>query len=53
MATTRPFAVNTGTTISGTTQIGHLAIGVAVQDYSANPGGVKWWMGHILYLKIV
>jgi hypothetical protein len=45
MPTTRPFAFNTGTTISGTTQIGSLAIGVSAQDYSSNPGGVKWWMG--------
>jgi hypothetical protein len=45
MATTRPFAFNTGSTISGATQIGNLAIGVAAQDYGADPGGVKWWMG--------
>ena len=45
MATTRPFAYNTGSTIDGTTQIGNIAIGVSEQDYSLNPGGVKWWMG--------
>ena len=45
MATTRPFAYNTGSTIDGTTQIGNIAIGVSDQDYSQNPGGVKWWMG--------
>ena len=45
MATTRPFAYNTGSTIDGTTQIGNIAIGVTDQDYSQNPGGVKWWMG--------
>ena len=45
MATTRPFAYNTGSTIDGTSQIGNLAIGVSDQDYSQNPGGVKWWMG--------
>ena len=45
MATTRPFAYNTGSTIDGTTQIGNIAIGVSDQDYSLNPGGVKWWMG--------
>jgi hypothetical protein len=45
MATTRPFAYNTGTTIDGTTQIGNIAIGVSDQDYSQDPGGVKWWMG--------
>jgi hypothetical protein len=45
MATTRPFAYNTGSTIDGTTQIGNIAIGVSNQDYSQDPGGVKWWMG--------
>ena len=45
MATTRPFAYNTGSTIDGTVQIGNIAIGVSDQDYSLNPGGVKWWMG--------
>ena len=45
MATTRPFAYNTGSTIDGTTQVGNIAIGVSDQDYSQNPGGVKWWMG--------
>jgi len=45
MATTRPFAYNTGSTISGTIQIGNIAIGVSDQDYSLDPGGVKWWMG--------
>jgi hypothetical protein len=42
---TRPFAYNTGSTIYGTTQIGNIAIGVSDQDYSQDPGGVKWWMG--------
>lgn len=45
MATTRPFAYNTGSTISGTDQLGNLAIGVSAQEYSKNIGGVKWWMG--------
>ncbi len=45
MATTTPFAYNTGSTISGTIQIGDLAIGLTEQDYSSNPGGVIWWMG--------
>lgn len=45
MATTRPFAYNTGSTISGTEQVGNLAIGVSAQEYSKNIGGVKWWMG--------
>ena len=45
MATTRPFAYNTGTTIGGTTQFGNLAIGNSQVDYSVDYGGVKWWMG--------
>ncbi len=45
MATTTPLAYNTGSTISGTIQIGDLAIGLTEQDYSSNPGGVIWWMG--------
>jgi len=45
MATTRPFAYNTGTTISGTIQFGNLAIGNSQVDYSLDYGGVKWWMG--------
>lgn len=45
MSTTRPFAYNTGNTISGTEQIGNLAIGVDDIEYSTNYGGVQWWMG--------
>jgi hypothetical protein len=45
MATTTPFAYNTGTTIAGTSQIGDIAVGTTDQDYSLNPGGVPWWMG--------
>jgi hypothetical protein len=45
MATTRPFAYNTGTTIDGTTQFGNLAIGNSQVDYSVDYGGVNWWMG--------
>ena len=45
MATTKPFAYNIGPLISGTTQVGDLAIGYASVDYSANYGGVEWWMG--------
>ena len=44
MATT-PVAYNTGSTISGTAQFGNLAVGTTQQDYSMDPGGVKWWMG--------
>lgn len=46
MSTSRPFALNTGSTISGTTQIGNIAIGDNnTMDFSTDPGGVKWWMG--------
>lgn len=42
----RPFAYNPSRTpISGTTQIGDIAIGVDALDYSTNPGGVQWWNG--------
>lgn len=45
MATTRPFAFNTGTTISGSSQTGDLAIGVDALRYDLDPGGVTWYMG--------
>lgn len=45
MSVTRPFAYNTGITISGTEQVGDLAIGIDDIEYSTNPGGVQWWMG--------
>jgi hypothetical protein len=45
MATTTPFAYNTGSPIDGTIQVGDLAVGTTNQDYSSNPGGVTWWMG--------
>lgn len=45
MATTTPFTYNNGNYIPGTEQIGDLAVGLALQDYSRNPGGEKWWMG--------
>lgn len=44
MATT-PLAYNTGSAISGTLQVGSLAVGTTAQEYSLNLGGVKWWMG--------
>jgi hypothetical protein len=44
MATT-PIAYNTGSAISGTIQVGNLAVGTSSLDYSSNPGGVRWWMG--------
>lgn len=45
MATTTPLAYNTGSPISGTTQVGNLAVGTTQQNYSSSPGNVKWWMG--------
>lgn len=45
MPTARPFALNTGNTISGAEQLGDLAIGYASYDYTTNPGGVRWWGG--------
>jgi len=44
MATLTPIGYNTGSTISGTEQIGDLAIGTSNQDYSLQPGGVRFWM---------
>ena len=45
MATTTPFAFNTGSTIAGTSQVGQIAVGTSPQEYSLDLGGVKWWMG--------
>ena len=42
MATARPFAYNTGSTILGTTQIGSLAVGTPTSGFTGNP---KWWNG--------
>jgi hypothetical protein len=53
MATIIPIAYNTGSTISGTEQIGDLAIGTTAQDYSTNIGGVKWWSSPDLDLQYV
>lgn len=41
----RPFAFNTGSLISGTTQVGDIAIGVDNLNYSQGAGGVRWWNG--------
>ena len=43
MATNRPFAYNTGTGISGTTQVGSLAVGIPTAGFAAT--GKKWWAG--------
>lgn len=45
MATTRPFAYNTGSTISETEQVGDIAVGVGQVRYDEDWGGVKWWNG--------
>lgn len=43
MATTRPFAYNTGGPISGTTSFGSTLISGDIEvDYSEDYGGVKW-----------
>jgi len=39
------FAYNTGSTISGTSQVGDIAISEADVEYSANFGGLTWWGG--------
>lgn len=45
MSTARPFAYNTGPSVSGTTQIGNLAIGIDNINYSEGVGGLRWWNG--------
>jgi len=42
MATTRPFAYNTGSLISGTTQVGNLAVGFPVSGFTNSP---QFWNG--------
>jgi hypothetical protein len=42
MATARPFAYNSGTTIPGTQQVGSLAIGVPTSGFTNNP---QFWNG--------
>lgn len=43
MAISRPFAYNTGSTISGTVQVGNLAIGTPDVGFQAT--GLEWWNG--------
>ena len=43
MATARPFAYNTGSTISGTVQVGNLAVGTPNVGFEAT--GLQWWNG--------
>jgi hypothetical protein len=42
MSTARPFAYNTGSTISGTIQVGDLAVGVPTDGFTSNP---VFWNG--------
>jgi hypothetical protein len=43
MATARPFAYNTGSTINGTEQVGSLAVGTPTSGFSST--GLAWWNG--------
>lgn len=43
MSTSRPFTYNTGSTISGTIQIGNLSIGTPTAGFAAT--GLQWWNG--------
>ena len=38
-----PVTYNSGSTISGTTQVGELAAGTSPKGYTLNPGGLIWW----------
>ena len=42
MATSRPFAYNTGSAISGTTQVGSLAVGTPSSGFTSSP---QFWNG--------
>jgi len=39
------FAYNTGSLISGTTQVGDIAVSEINVEYSNNYGGLQWWGG--------
>lgn len=43
MALARPFAYNTGSTITGTIQVGNLAVGYPTSGFDAT--GLQWWNG--------
>lgn len=45
MATSRPFAYNTGSTLPYTEQVGDIAVGTGNIEYANNYGGLKWWGG--------
>jgi hypothetical protein len=42
LATVRTFAYNSGTGVTGTTQVGYIAAGATAADYG---GGLTWWKG--------
>lgn len=44
MATSRPFAYNTGSAIPGTEQVGNLAVGIPTSGF-ASTGIAEWWNG--------
>lgn len=43
MATSRPFAYNTGSSIAGTEQVGDLAVGFPTAGFAST--GIQWWNG--------
>lgn len=43
MSTARPFSYNTGSTITGTIQVGNLAVGTPTDGFLAT--GLSWWDG--------
>ena len=47
MPTHRPYSINLGSAITGTTQVGNFAIGTGSPTtiWSNRPGSITWWMG--------
>jgi hypothetical protein len=43
MASSRPFAYNTGSSISGTEQVGTVSVGIPISSYEST--GLEWWNG--------
>ena len=55
MPTTRPFAYNTGLPISGTTQVGDLAVGIPTSGFTNNPifwNGPDEDLGYVIALPV-